>query len=333
MARLSKTQLLNVVELALRRDGFNIMHLSQPGTHPARYQIIRGHQTYRLCIYIWNLTHGGQNRPADEWRIQVTGVRRFEPELGGKTLILGWWDDTGVFAGFDLSQHIGDFGASPSIQLREAALYQAVVAGFAPHNKGNGELAIAFRPDFLPTYIENLESLHGCGQANREIEILRQLGQDPESLNDAEIGEDIAEPRRYAVVSTRKALREIDFRDRVLTAYGQRCAMCSVQLRLLDGAHILPAAHPDSTDSTNNGVALCALHHRAFDRALVTFYPDFRVHLNGGMVEELKATDHAGGLDDFESTLRPILDLPPDKKDRPAPHFVEAANALRGWIM
>ena len=333
MARLSKAQLLKVVELALLKDGFNIMYLSQPGTHPARYQIVRGHQTHRLCVYIWNLTHGGQNRPVDEWRIQVTGVRRFEPELGGKTLILGWWDDTGVFAGFDLGRHIGEFGASPSIQLRESALYQAVVAGFAPHNKGNGELAIAFRPDFLPTYIENLESLHGCGRANREIEILRQLGQDPESLTDAEIGEEIAAPRRYAVVLTRRALREIDFRDRVLTAYGQRCAMCSVQLRLLDGAHILPAAHPDSTDNTNNGVALCALHHRAFDKALVTFDPDFRVHLNGGMVEELEATDHAGGLGDFESALRPILDLPPDRKDRPAPHFVEAANALRGWVM
>ena len=333
MARLSKTQLLNVVELALRRDGFNIMHLSQPGTHPARYQIIRGHQTYRLCVYIWNLTHGGQNRPADEWRIQVTGVRRFEPELGGKTLILGWWDDTGVFAGFDFSRHIGDFGASPSIQLREAALYQAVVAGFAPHNKGNGELAIAFRPDFLPTYIENLESLHGCGQANREIEILRQLGQDPESLNDAEIGEDIAEPRRYAVVSTRRALREIDFRDRVLTAYGQRCAMCSLQLRLLDGAHILPAAHPASTDSTNNGVALCALHHRAFDRPWSHLTLTFGFTSMGRWWKNSRKQIMPEDSDDFQSALRPILDLPPDKKDRPAPHFVEAANALRGWTM
>ena len=333
MARLSKARLLGVVESALRNDGFNILLLSEPRVHPARYQIYRGHQTYRLCVYIWNLTHGGRNRPEDEWRIQVTGIHRFEPELGGKTLILGWWDDTGVFAGFDLSRHMGELGASPSIQLRQAALYQAVINGFAPHNKGNGELAIAFRPDFLATYVEYLESLHDCGHVDRELEILQQIGQDPQSLNDAEIDEEVAEPRRYAVVSTRRALREIDFRDRVLTAYGQRCALCGVQLRLLDGAHILPAAHPDSTDGTNNGVALCALHHRAFDRALVTFDPDYRVHLNRAVVEDLRATDHAGGLEDFENALRPILSLPPDRKDRPASRFVEAANELRGWNM
>lgn len=333
MARLRKPQLLNVVEGALRADSFNILHLSQPGTHPGRYQVIRGDQAYRLCVYIWNLTHGGRNRPVDEWRIQVTGIDRFEPEIGGKTLILGWWDDTGVFAGFDLSRHIGDFGASPSIQLREAALHQAVLNGFAPHNKGNGELAIAFRPDFLATYIQNLELLHGCGEIDREVQLLHQIGQDPASLTDMEITEDIAEPRRYAVVSTKKALREMDFRDRVLTAYGQRCAMCDIQLRLLDGAHILPVAHPDSTDGTNNGVALCTLHHRAFDRSLVTFDPDFRIHLNEEVLEELKSIDQVGGYKKFRKTLRPILSLPPDKKDRPAANFIEAANELRGWTL
>ena len=142
------------------------------------------------------------------------------------------------------------------------------------------------------------------------------FSQDPDSLDDAQISEKIDEPRRYAVVSTRRALREIDFRDRVLTAYGQRCAMCGVQLHLLDGAHILPAAHADSTDGTDNGVALCALHHRAFDGAFVTFDPDFRIRLNVGMVEELKAIEHAGGLKAFKKALRTILDLPPDKKDR-----------------
>ena len=333
MARLRKPELLNVVERALRDDGFNILHLSQPGTHPGRYQVFRGDQTYRLCVYIWNLTHGGRNRPVDEWRIQVTGIDSFQPEPGGKTLILGWWDDTSVFAGFDLSRHTGNFGASPSIQLQEAALHQAVINGFAPHNKGNGELAIAFRPDFLPTYIENLELLHGCGEVSREIELLHQIGQDPASLTDTEITEDIAEPRRYAFVSTRKALRDIDFRDRVLTAYSQRCAMCGIQLRLLDGAHILPVAHPDSTDGTDNGVALCTLHHRAFDRSLLTFDPEYRILLNEEMLEELKSIDQARGYKKFKKVLRPILALPPDKKDRPAAHFIEAANELRGWAV
>lgn len=331
MARLSKSQLFHVFEDAIRESGWNALYLSPTGSHPARYQIYREGHNYRVRVYIWNLTPGGQNRPEDEWRIQVTGIDQFEPEIGGKTLILGWWDDTGVFAGFDFTHHKDRLGSSPSIQLREDALRQAVVYGFAPHNKGNGELAVAFRPDFLGSYIENLESLHECGEATDEIDLLQQIGRDPEDVHDEDIEKQIGEPRRYAVISTKRALREIGFRDRVLTAYGHRCAMCGLQLRLLDAAHILPVAHKDSTDGTNNGVALCALHHRAFDSAFVTFGPDFRLYLNEERVEELRAADRTAGLDAFRDALRPILSLPPDKKDRPAEAFVEAANALRGW--
>ncbi len=333
MARLAKKQLLNVVEGAIREGGWYFLRLSPIGSHPAQYQIYRDGQSHRVRVHIWNLTRGGQNRPEDEWRIQATGVDRFEPEPDGKTLILGWQDEREVFAGFDFARHRADLGISPSIQLREAALHQAVLDGFAPHNKGNGELAIAFRPDCLAAYVANLESLHECGRAAEEIEMLSRIGQDPDAVDDTEVEEKIAESRRYAVLSTKRALRETGFRKRVLTAYGQSCAMCGIQLRLLDGAHILPTAHPDSTDGTDNGVALCALHHRAFDRALVTFDFEFRIHVNESMARELKAAEHAGGLEAFKDALRPVLTLPPDRRDRPAQRFVEKANELRGWSL
>ena len=333
MATLAKLQLLHVVENSIRESGWNFLHLSPLRVHPARYQIHRNGHSYRVRVYIWNLTHGGRTRPEDEWRIQVTGLNHFDPEIDGKTLILGWWEKVGVFAGFDYAHHAGGLGASPSIQLREAALHNAVVYGFAPHNKENHELAIAFRPDFLGTYVENLESLHQCGQAAQEIKVLRQIGEDSEKVRDEKIEREVAEPRRYAVILTKRALREINFRDRVLTAYGHRCAMCGVQLRLLDAAHILPAAHPDSTDATNNGVALCALHHRAYDRAFVAFDPDYLVHVNKDMAKELTAEDRGGGLDRFKQILRPILALPPDKRDRPAVPFISGANKLRGWAL
>jgi len=331
MPRIPKSQLLHVVESAIRESGWGLLYLSPRGTHPARYLIYQGNRSHNIRVYIWNLTHGGRNRPEDEWRIQVTGVDRFEPEIGGKTLILGWQDDVGVFAGFDYTRHAGEFGASPSIQLREAALHQAVVHGFAPHNKGNGELAIAFQPDFLGAYAENLEFLHECGEGAGEVEVLRQIGEDPNEVTDTKIEREVAGPRRYAVISTKRALRENDFRKRVLTAYGHCCAMCGIQLRLLDAAHILPVDQPESTDRTNNGLALCALHHRAYDRAFVTFGADYHLHLNEIMTEELRATDHGGGLETFMKALRPVLLLPPSKRDRPDRAFVDAANALRGW--
>ena len=263
MARLPKPQLFARIERALLDNGWSYLSLSPPAEHPARYLIFRGGQRFTTCVYVWNPTRGGRNRPLDEWRIQATGVDRFEPEPGGKTLILGWEDKRGVFVGFDLHKHQGQIGYSPSIQLREHALDEAARHVFAIHNKGNEELAVTFRPDFLPTYIANAESLHDCGEFEGEIDVLRQLGDQAEDLDDADVIGEIAEPRRYAVIAARRALREIDFRSRVLGAYGHSCAMCGIQLGLLDAAHILPAAHPDSTDDTNNGVALCTLHHRA----------------------------------------------------------------------
>ena len=96
--------------------------------------------------------------------------------------------------------------------------------------------------------------------------------------------------------------------------------------------HLSPRGeHPARTDKTCNGIALCALHHGAFDRAFVAFDPKFRVHVSESMATKLEEDDKAGGLANFRNALRPVLGLPPDRKDRPAPHFVEAANQFRGW--
>ena len=331
MARLPKPQLFARIERAILDNGWHYLSLSSPADHPVRYLIFQGEQRFTVRVYIWNLTPGGRNRPQDEWRIQATGVDRFEPEQNGKTLILGWEEERGVFVGFDLRKHQGQIGYSPSIQLREHALDKAVRDVFAIHNKGNEELAVAFRPDFLPTYIVNVEPLHECGEFEGEIDLLQQLGSQAEDLDDADVHGAVAAPRRYAVVAARRALREIGFRNRVLGAYGHSCAMCGIQLGLLDAAHILPAAHPDSTDDTNNGVALCALHHRALDRTLVTFDAEFRTHANDDMISRLAALNRDGGIMAFRHALRPILALPPDRRDRPSRHFVDRANELRGW--
>lgn len=329
MQRLNKTELLSTVENAICESGWGFLRLS--GSHPATYQVYRAGWNYRVRVYIWNLTPGGKNRPTDEWRIQVTGVTQFGSELGGKTLILGWQDELGVFAGFDSRLHQGELGASPSIQVRKAALDQAKVDGFAPQAKSNSELVIAFRPEFLGAYVDGLESLHACGAFPGEIKTLSRIGQATHDVDDEEVEQTIAEPRRYAVLATRQAIRDRGFRNRVLRAYGYRCAMCALQLGLIEGAHILPAEHPESTDGTDNGVALCALHHRAFDRGLVTFDTKFRIRVNQTKVEDLKTRDLADGLASFTTALRTTIALPDNEHDRPDRSFVKKANALRGW--
>jgi hypothetical protein len=64
------------------------------------------------------------------------------------------------------------------------------------------------------------------------------------------------------------------FKFRVLQRYGPCCAVCDVRItELLDAAHILPK-HRKGTDDPRNGLVLCALHHRAFDRRFFGIEPE-----------------------------------------------------------
>jgi putative restriction endonuclease len=65
------------------------------------------------------------------------------------------------------------------------------------------------------------------------------------------------------------------FREKVLQAYGYRCAVCGFDLRMGHTPVALEAAHikwhqAGGPDVEVNGLALCALHHNLFDRGTFT---------------------------------------------------------------
>jgi putative restriction endonuclease len=329
MAHHNKYDLLEQIVKAVTDSGWNILYLGSIDEHPFRLQIYREETSYRVKIYIWHLTHGGgRKRPEHEYRIQITGTDHFELSPAEKTLVLGWWKETEVFAGFDVRKHLGKLGQSPSIQIREESLHDAYVNGFSPCDKGNNEVAIAFRPDFFVEYIRNLEALHDFGQFAEDLAVLSEVAQNPE-INDADIQiKDNA--RKTTVVSVSRTLRDVGFRKRVLTAYAFRCAVCGIQLKLVEAAHIIPVNHENSTDETRNGLALCVLHHKAFDQALIAVGDDYSVLLNQNKVTELKHLKLAEGLPNFTQNLRPVILLPPAITDRPHIEYLRIANRIRG---
>jgi len=330
MTRHNKYDLIEHILRAITDSGWNVLYLASIDEHPFRLQIYNERESYRVRIYIWHMTHGGgPARPKNEYRIQITGTDHFEQIPGEKTLILGWWSEVDVFAGFDVRKHAGRLGASPSIQIREEYLRKAYINGFSPCDKGNEEVAIAFRPDFFVEYVRNLESLHDFGQSSRDLDVLSEVSQNPE-IND----EDIQIPdtgRKSTVISISKKLRDVSFRKRVLTAYGYHCAVCGIQLMLVDAAHIIPVNHENSTDETRNGLTLCALHHRAYDHALIAVGEDYSVLLSKNQIKELKHLDLYSGLASFSQGLRPIILLPPAVSDRPHVEYIKIANQIRGW--
>jgi putative restriction endonuclease len=69
--------------------------------------------------------------------------------------------------------------------------------------------------------------------------------------------------------------RSPDFRDRILRAYEYSCAVCGFDVRLGTVPVALEAAHikwhqAGGPDEEANGLALCTLHHKLFDRGVFT---------------------------------------------------------------
>jgi putative restriction endonuclease len=203
------------------------------------------------------------------------------------------------------------------------------VNGFDPCDKGNQEVAIAFRPDFFVEYLQSLAPLHDFGQSAKDLAVLSNVAQFPE-INEAEIQiKNVV--RQRTIISVSRKLRDVGFRKRVLAAYEYHCAVCGIQLRLVEAAHIIPVSHDSSTDETRNGLALCALHHKAYDQALVAVVDDYSIRVNHQQAKDLQNQGLSGGLANFSQNLRPSILLPLAISDHPHIEYLRIANGIRGW--
>ena len=138
------------------------------------------------------------------------------------------------------------------------------------------------------------------------------------------------ERRKVLQLVTRK-VRDARFRTNVLRAYDYRCCMCGLQLDLLDAAHIIPVEHDRGTDETKNGLSLCALHHRAFDHALVAIKTDYSITSSEKSFGELRRIGWDGGEVEFKAALRDQILLPPKRSLYPAPDYLQFGQELRRW--
>ncbi|MDG7005878.1 MAG: HNH endonuclease [Nitrososphaerota archaeon] len=79
-----------------------------------------------------------------------------------------------------------------------------------------------------------------------------------------------------AIGSRKFRLLQDEFREVVLDGYSNQCAMCDVKLpALLIASHIVPwSATKTHRLNPENGIALCALHDKAFDRHLISVHPN-----------------------------------------------------------
>ena len=97
---------------------------------------------------------------------------------------------------------------------------------------------------------------------------------------------DSALRREYATAIVQRRVHQRVFRERVLAAYARRCALCNLRhTELLDAAHIKEDSE-GGEPVVPNGVAMCALHHRAFDNNVIGIRPDYVVETNRSILLE-----------------------------------------------
>ena len=122
--------------------------------------------------------------------------------------------------------------------------------------------------------------------------------------------------RAYITYGVRSRLHQRGFRERVLSAYKEQCALCRLHHReLLDAAHIIPDNEPGGDPIVRNGIALCKLHHAAFDNFFFGIRPDFVVEVRRDVLKETDGPMLRHGLQGLHNTRLIIprkLDLQPD---------------------
>lgn len=132
--------------------------------------------------------------------------------------------------------------------------------------------------------------------------------------------------RAYVTRVTLQRLHQQTFRERVLRAYQERCAVCRLRHdELLEAAHILPDGHPEGEPIVPNGLALCKLHHAAFDRHILGIRPDLTVELRRDVLHEADGPMLVHGLQSFQGVS---IQVPRHPDLRPKARFLGERYAL-----
>jgi putative restriction endonuclease len=130
-----------------------------------------------------------------------------------------------------------------------------------------------------------------------------------------------ADVRAYATREARHRLHQQRFKIDVMRAYRHRCAICALRERsLVQAAHIVPDVEAAGIAAVVNGLALCAIHHLAFDRNLLGIDPGGVVHIAGRLLREIDGPMLQTGLQGFHGQA---IARPRRPQDHPDPERLE----------
>lgn len=112
---------------------------------------------------------------------------------------------------------------------------------------------------------------------------------------------DPAIDKRYIAQIVNRRVHQPVFRARVILAYSRTCTVCRLNHpELLDAAHIIPDREVEGVAHVTNGLALCKIHHAAFDNGILGISPDYVVHIDEGILAEVDGPMLKHGIQEMQ---------------------------------
>lgn len=278
--------------------GQDVLRLSDSGSRwPALGELLVEDEWRPVALYLGLVGLSQRGRDDVERRFQNPGSNRPILEAPGRDLLLlGLWDadpwvdvDRPLLMSADPFHRLG-LNTRYSVFARLTMLRAGLESGWAEDESSTGELVRSFSPPLLPlsyaadrlggapptlavtAAIEGSGLLHTYGEQTFEAaERVRQVGT--------------------------RLVRDSRFSRRVVAAYGGLCAMCGLDIGLVQGAHIYPVSAPGSYDEPWNGLALCGNHHLAFDRHVLGVRSDtFEIAFHPMILDQVSASPAVASL-------------------------------------
>lgn len=127
---------------------------------------------------------------------------------------------------------------------------------------------------------------------------------------------------------TRRRARDTAFSELVRQAYGETCAICGSSRETPNGYPEVEAAHiypkqEGGADDVRNGIALCKLHHWAFDTGWLAISDEYEI-----LVKDASERD---GYYQFKQREGDTLHLPDNDEAKPHPMFLEHHREIHGF--
>lgn len=276
-------------------------------------------------IYLWTITHvESDDRPPDEYKIQLILPGQARDDRGVlavgdmPTFLLGYSPDFGVFVGWEARLHTA-FSFSSAKQIREGALDEGRRTGWAVaavrQLRTGPEVRVVFNPANLPHYLRESIRLDAAAIHGLQREAAMLAATPNVDVGDIAAGAtpDVAVRRLRRKLLVTRSERDAKFGPLVKKEYSSSCAICGLQLGLVEGAHIIPARVENGVDEVWNGIALCANHHKLFDASALIVTPALAIQVD----ESAVAFFHESGIDagieeelmsfDGETIRRPVF--------------------------